>query len=169
MFPDIIPSKVIESMFYEIEVDDVLTEQDLQSLITRMYDHPERDFYYFQEKNGRSNELLDKARSQHEVLMDDVEFFYYRHPSTSGYTRIEIRDGRYQWDWQRQVVQKGPMFMRIRLLLSERKTRALEIQQKIEAERESDSNPLELKPNFMGLGIDIFKAGRWIKKLLKGK
>jgi hypothetical protein len=32
-------------MFYEIEVDDVLTEHDLQTLITRMYDHPERDFY----------------------------------------------------------------------------------------------------------------------------
>ena len=52
---------------------------------------------------------------------------------------------------------------RVKLTLSERIRRELEIKQKIETERKKDSNPLELKPNFMGIGIDLRKASKWLK------
>ena len=125
-FPDITPSSITESMFYEIESTNIKTEKDFQGLVQQMFEYPERDFYYFQEKDGPRNRLmLAKERSGH-ILMDPTEFFYYPHPTSKGYVRIEVHDGQYSWDWQREVVEKGPMFMRSTLRLSARTKRELE-------------------------------------------
>jgi len=50
--------------------------------------------------------------------------------------------------------------------LSEKKKRALEVFQKIEIEKKIDINPIELKPNFMGFGEDLFKMLRMIRNWL---
>lgn len=59
------------------------------------------------------------------------------------------------------------------MMLSERKRRELEIREKIDTEKSFDVNPVELKPNFMGIGIDLRKAYQWsinlFKKLKKHK
>lgn len=157
--------KVRESRFHVIEVDDFITADDLQKLVLFMYNFPERDFSYYPEKNGRRNKLLEEAFDQHVILVKEIEFHYFKHPNfIRDYIKILPRDGEYDWDWEKEVAQKGPEFLQIKLELSERQKRALEIEENVAAHKASDSNPLQLKPNFHGIGIDLPKLWKWIKK-----
>jgi hypothetical protein len=163
VFPNIIPDKMEISEFHIIENADIQTADDLNELILLMLNHPERSYHYFAKKGEPANELLENSKHQGEILMNTTEFFYYKHPNNDrDYIKIQ-RDGG-QLDWEKEVVKKGPMFVRINLQLSEKKKRELEICQKIELEKRMDNNPIELKPNFMGFGIDLFKMFRIIRK-----
>jgi diguanylate cyclase (GGDEF)-like protein len=136
-FPDILPSSIEESYFHRFEEGDIVTEQDVQALIALMYDHPEREFYFLAE-GGRTPFALGLAINRGDILKVETQFFWYRHPTIPhDYVHIEVRDGNYAWDWEREVVEKGPTFARIKMRLSERKSRELEVNQKIAAERKS--------------------------------
>lgn len=135
VFPNILPSSIKESIFRVIEPDDIQTEQDLQHLISLLFHEPECNFYYFVEKDGKQNSFLSAAKDRKDILMNEVEFFYYKHPKFDrDYIRIENRNGKYNFEWEKEVVEKGPMYLRIRLQLSERKKRELEILQKVKIE-----------------------------------
>jgi TIR domain-containing protein len=137
VFPDITPSKITESVMYVIEPDDIKSEKDLQSLIHQMFDYPDRDFYLFQEKDGTRNDRIIAADTLGTILMSETEFFYYKHPNFErDYIKIERPDGNYKWDWEREVVEKGPMFMRTKLKLTERTNRQLDAWQRIGFEEE---------------------------------
>ncbi len=167
-FPDIIPSSMREGALHEIEEGDIATAEDLQILLDLMYTYPERDFYYFRKMVSPSSGPLDRAISEGIILKEEAEFFWYTHPKNPhDYVRIEVRDGKYQWDWQKEAVEKSPMSVRIKLRLSERKRREMEIKETVEAQREADANPVELKPNVMGFGLDLLKAFRWLRKRIK--
>jgi hypothetical protein len=165
VFPNIIPDKIEIGEFHIIEDTDIQTADDLKELILLMFNYPKRSFYYFGKKDGAPNELLENSKCRGEILMNVTEFFYYKHPQNQrDYIKIK-RDGG-QSDWEKEVVKKGPMFLRIKLELSEKKKRELEVYQKIELEKRIDTNPIELKPNFFGFGIDLFKMFRVIKNWL---
>jgi len=165
VFPNIIPDKMEISESHIIEYEDIQTENDLSELILLMFNHPERSFYYFQKKDRSPNKFLEKVKCQGEILMNVTDFFYYKHPKNDrDYIKIH-RDGG-EFDWEKEVTKKGPMFVRITLQLSERKKRELEIHQKIGMEKNTDTNPIELKPNFFGFGIDLFKMFGIIKNWL---
>jgi hypothetical protein len=165
VFPNIIPDKMEIGEFHEIEDADIQTADDLNELILLMFNHPERTFYYFGKKDGSPNELLENLKCRSDILMNVTEFFYYKHPNGDhDYIKIQ-RDGG-QLDWEKEVVKKGPMFVRIKLELSEKKKRELDVYQKIEIENRINTNPIELKPNFWGFGIDLIKLARAIKNLL---
>jgi len=167
-FPDILPSSMRETRVYKIEEGDIQTDEDLRQLVTEMYDHPERDFHYFRQRVGAAVGPLDRAIAEGTILEDEAGFFWYPHPKyPHDYVHIEVRDGDYEWDWQKEVVERGPMFVRIKMKLPERKGRELEIKERIEAERAVNANPLELRPNFMGIGVDLFKAIRWMRQRLR--
>ena len=101
-------------------------------------------------------------------MTNEIEFNFYRHPSfRRDFIRIVAKDGRYSFDWEKDVVEKGPMFLRVTLKLAEWKRRELEIRQQVEAVKASDANPLELNPNFMGFGIDLLKAVRYVRRKKK--
>ena len=135
VFPNIIPSSIKESVFRIIEPDDIQTEQDLQHLISLLFHEPECNFYYFVEKDGKQNSFLSAAKDRKDILMNEVEFFYYKHPKFErDYIHIENRNGKYNFEWEKEVVDRGPMYLRIRLQLSERKKRDLEILQKVKIE-----------------------------------
>jgi hypothetical protein len=124
VFPNIIPDKLEVSEFHTIENADIQTADDLNDLILLMFNHPERSYYYFAKKEGPLNELLENSKNRGEILMNVTEFFYYKHPKNDrNYIKIQ-RDGG-QFDWEKEVVKKGPMFVRIKLELSEKKKRAL--------------------------------------------
>lgn len=168
VFPNIIPDKMEIGEFHVIENTDIQTVDDLNELILLMFNYPEHSFYYFRKKDGSPNELLENPKTQGDILMKLTEFFYYKHPNNErDYIKIQ-RDGG-QSDWGKEVVKKGPMFVRIKLALSEKKKRELEVYQKIELEKRMDTNPIELKPNFFGFGIDLFKMFRIIKNWLSGR
>jgi hypothetical protein len=134
-FPDITPSSMKRSMLYVIEEFDIKTDEDFQGLIHKMFNYPDRDFYYYQEKDGHRNQLMVTMERLGYILMDETVFFYYRHPRYArDYVHIEVHDGKYEWDWQREVVEKGPMFMQSKLRLTERTKRELETWQRLQME-----------------------------------
>jgi hypothetical protein len=58
VFPDITPDMITEKQFYSIKEFDTKTEDEFQDLIHLMFDYPDRDFYYFQQKDGVGNQLI---------------------------------------------------------------------------------------------------------------
>lgn len=141
VFPNIIPDKMEISEFHVIEDADIQTVDDLNELLSFMFNHPEHSFYYFCERDRGVNGLLENSKRRGEILMNVTEFFYYKHPNGNrDYIKIH-RDGG-QSDWQKGVVKKGPMFVRINFELSEKKKRELEVYQKIEIEKKIDTNPI---------------------------
>jgi TIR domain len=70
-------------------------------------------------------------------LFAETEFFYYKNPNLKRhYLHIERHGDQYEFDWERKVVEKGPMFMRTTLRLPERTRRELETLQRLELEEE---------------------------------
>jgi hypothetical protein len=160
-FPDIPLAGVRKSTFFVIEPEDIQTDADLQQLLQMIFNLPEASFYYF-EGNGHRNGLMFGARDAGQLLLNEVEFEFYKHPRyRRDYVRIPKRDT-YQFEWEKEVVEKGPMFMRFKLTLSERARRLFEVEERIKIEKKLDLNPLELKPNFFGIGVDLPRAWRWL-------
>lgn len=137
LFPDILPSTEEISKSYILKAGDIKTKEDIDELIGLLYTEPESSFYYFSEKDkGNADTLLMEAENQGDILMNKSEFFYYEHPKSERYfMKIEVRDGNYQWPWQKEVVEKGPMFVKKELKLSQRKRTELETLQKIGMEK----------------------------------
>jgi hypothetical protein len=54
-------------------------------------------------------------------------------------------------------VRKGPMFARIKLGLHPWKRKQMDLARLSNFVQARDVNPVELKPNFMGFGIDLIK------------
>ena len=133
VFPDILSSSIKESKFRILESGDINTQEDMSELIRLLFEEPECSFYFFSEKDrGNKDSLLVVAMNQGDIVVDKTEFFYYKHPNHDrDYLEIEVRDGNYQWPWQKEVVEKGPMFVRREIKLSQRKRTELETLQKI--------------------------------------
>ncbi|MFZ5994142.1 MAG: hypothetical protein ACOYU4_04045 [Thermodesulfobacteriota bacterium] len=167
VFPDILPDEVTMSKHHDIENGDIQTEDDLKQLLLLMFNHPERSFYYFTEKDSKPNEFLAKAENQEAILMNKVEFFYYKHPKNNhDYVKISRNGG--EFEWQKEVVKQGPMFIRIEVELTKRMKRRLEVITKNEIEKSIDGCPLEVKPGFWGISLDVPKLWRWIKRRKAG-
>jgi hypothetical protein len=164
-FPDIPLDKVTKSKVFSIEVDDIETEADRRKLISLLFNSPEAAVYYFEPRGGPQNELIHQALLRGDILAPTVEFFYYKHPNFQhDYVRIQSRGGEYKFDWQKKVAENEPMFTRMALSLSERKKRELTARYQLELQQESESsNPIELKPGFGGVSIDLLKAWDWIR------
>lgn len=136
-FPIDIFDKVTQSRVYFIEVGDIQNAEDLQKLISLLYTFPESEFYYFVPKEGGEFGMVNE---QNGILTNEIEFFYYKHPNFAhDFIRIKNKGGEYAFDWEREVVEREPMFMRVPLQLATWKKRELEIQQKIETERSSNT------------------------------
>jgi len=160
---DILPDKVEVIKYHRFENKDIQSEEALNELISLMFDHPERDFYVFAEKNSKPNTLLMKANKDGAILINEVELFYYRHPRDKrSFVRISRNGG--EFEWQKELTKQGPMFQRAKLELTARMKRRLEAFNKIELEKISDSFPIELKPNLFGIGLDLKKLFRFVQQ-----
>lgn len=160
---DILPDKVEVIKYHRFENNDIQSEEALKELISLMFDHPERDFYVFAEKDSKPNTLLMKANKDGEILINEVELFYYRHPKNKlSFVRIPRNGG--EFEWQKELAKQGHMFQRAKLELTARMKRQLEVRNKIELEKISDSFPIELKPNLFGIGLDLNKLFRFVRQ-----
>jgi hypothetical protein len=159
---DILPSKVEVIKYHRFENNDIQTEEMLKELISLMFDHPERNFYVFAEKDSKPNPLLMKANRDDVILISEVELFYYRHPKDKRvFVRIP-RDGG-EFEWEKELAKQGPMFQRVKLELTARIKRELEAHNKIELEKMSDSFPINFKPKLFGIELDLKKLGRVVR------
>jgi hypothetical protein len=135
-FPNIMPSSISLSRFLNYQRNDIGSEEELQDLIANLFYHPEFTAYYFCAHDERWDSLLTEALATGEVLIAKTENFFFRHPRASGFTKIEVRDDNYEFEWQREVVEAGPMYSRSTLVLSAHKRLSLETRQKIQMEEE---------------------------------
>ncbi len=137
VFP-FVPDSIKESRFYVIEAGEVSNDRDIQDLIQRLWREPEVDFFYFHGHMGGPpiDPALLRARKRGDILMDESERRYYKHPENRrDYLRILPKgEGAYQWDWEREVVEKGPEYWRVTLKLSQRKREELDAWRKIQLE-----------------------------------
>lgn len=160
-FPDITPAHIVRSRFHVIEENDIRSEEDLQRLLRLMYEQPEHAFYLYAAKDRGINNRIVAAERLGRVRFLSEDFFYFRHP-TYQQDYVQILEHQIQWDWERDVIAKGPMFVRVTLGLtkkSERQFEHVEI-----AAKQKDSSPLILRPTFSGIGIDLPKLWAWLKE-----
>jgi len=136
VFP-FVPDSIKEKRFQVIEAGDLKTDTDVAALIREMWLQPEVDFYYFYGHMGgpTADRALLGARYAGDVLMDELERRYYKHPRFQrDYIRIVPRGEKYESDWEREVVEKGPEFWRVHLKLSARKRDELDAWRKVQFE-----------------------------------
>lgn len=160
---NISPDEITITASHVFEEQDVQKDSNIYQIIRWLYFYPEREFFLFLNEGNKANRDIIRKLEICGLLAPKTELNYYRHPNNHPKDYIKLNSEKISFDWEKDVIKKGPKYIRIRLHLSERKKRELEIQEKMEAEQESNKNPLELKPNFMGLGIDILKLFKWIK------
>ncbi len=155
-----IPDRVEMTAMHVLDADDLKSDDDIRELVSLMYAHQEREFYLFLEQGESANRAILDRLEGFGLLSDTSEFYYYRHPNSER-SYIRIQSNEIKFDWEKKVVDKGPVFVRKVLKLSQATTRSLIIQEQITIEKIQDVNPLELKPNFFGIGLDLSKFWRW--------
>jgi len=161
-----IPDRIEETVMHELEAEDVESEDDIHELVRLMFAHNERGFHLFLEQGKPLNKAIKERLERFGILLGDSEFYYYKHPKLER-NYIRIQRHRIQFDWEQDVVDKGPMFFRTSLKLSQAMTRQLTIQEQLTIEKTQDVNPLELKPNVFGIGLDLSKFFRWASRWFK--
>jgi hypothetical protein len=166
-FPEELATDVKLSQFYTIENSDIATEDDLDRLVELMFHYPERNFYLFGLKEQGANHIVVSAE-QHGILrIERYETQYYAHPKFErDWVKIDKRNPK--WDWEKNVIENSPEYIRFTLKLTERWRKKMELGEALSAaEPKEDKNPLLLKPNFFGMGIDLPKAWDWLKAKCK--
>jgi TIR domain-containing protein len=127
------PSKVIRGMSYHYEVSDFYSEEDFQQLAMLMFEYPDRMFYLFKEADGRMSELLLAKEDLGEIVFPESEYFYYKIENRR-FIHIEVHDGKYRHYQEKEIVEKGPMYIRSTMQISKRKRMEMETWLKIELE-----------------------------------
>lgn len=161
-FPNIIPDSIKKSRIWVLENDDFESGNDVSELLAQLFDYPEDHFYLFIENGTPINTFMNASIEQGIIRIVETQSFFYRHPKFKR-DYVRIREHSIKWDWEREVVKKGPMYFRDELVLSEKTRRTFEMQQLVEMQKSQGSNPLKLEPNFMGIGVDLRKVYAWLK------
>lgn len=162
-FPDHLITSLRRSQFHSIENGDIATEENLDQLINLMFHYPERDFYLFASKDSGVNHLVLSAEQLGVLRIEVTEMQYYPHPNYK-HDWIKIDKPDPTWDWEKEVRENSPEFMRCTLKLTDRWRRKLDLQEALaDSKSEEGQNPFLLKPSFYGLGIDLPKAWKWLK------
>ena len=166
-FPEGLATDVKRSKFYTIENTDISTEEDFNHLVELMFQYPERKFYIFGVKEQGANHLVVSAEQHGILLIERSETQYYAHPNFErDWVRIDKQSPK--WDWEKEVIESAPEYIRFTLKLTERWRRKMDLNEALSAtEAQADKNPLLLKPSFFGMGVDLPKAWNWIKSKLR--
>ncbi len=163
-----IPDRIEMTAIHVLEASDVVHEEDIMELVRLLYMHPEHKFYIFLEQGKPINKEILKRIESFGVLSGANEFYYYKHPKFDR-DYICIQRHKIEFDWEREVVDRGPMFFRTSLKLSKAMTRRLSMQEQMSWQKSQDTNPLELKPGFFGFAVDLKKLWWWLKRLFSKK
>jgi hypothetical protein len=113
----LIPDKATCTSFINLQDKDITSDEDVQNLILDIYYRPEVEFYYYQEYGKERNKYLSQACNSGQILMNDFEYYYYKHPNFIQ-TYVKIQKHNIKFDWQREVRESTPMFIKTRVLLS---------------------------------------------------
>ena len=166
--PTVTLSSARPSRVWTLENGDFSDEGDVSNLIGRLYDYPEDFFYLYGQEGLPIAPALQIAIDSRVILIKEWQHNHYPHPQFQR-DYVRLLHGQIFWAWERALVASGPMCIRYELALSAEARRTLEQQQLIAMHKASDSNPIELTPNFCGIGIDLYKAFDWLSNAVGGK
>jgi uncharacterized protein YciU (UPF0263 family) len=131
------PISIKKRGFRVIEYGEMQSDEDVQQLIHLLWRQPEITAYYYYRKDGPMDKGLSAAHARGDILMNEMKQRFYAHPNFKrDYIQIIDRDGNYEWDWEKEVVEKGPEFRQVKLELTGWKKTQLEIWDKIQIEEE---------------------------------
>lgn len=126
IFPEsIIPDKVEESLIHILENDDFTNPKEVKKFIEVMYKCPERKFYLFVEHDKPINQYLMEAKNKNKILMNVCELNFYPHPKFKR-DYIKIDKNNISFDWEKDVLNKSPMFKKITLTLTKEAEKELD-------------------------------------------
>jgi hypothetical protein len=141
------PDSMKVNNFRVIESGDLKTDDDIGHLIYLLFREPECDFFYYYQDGGPIDSALQKAVNAGDILMRETEWRYFRHPKFKrDYIKIPKHD--IKWEWEKEVAEKGPEFVKARLELSARKRTEIEALQKVELEEYFRKKVREQKYNY---------------------
>ena len=149
-------------MFHVIESDEIASEEDLDYLIRFMFEFSERDYFLFCPVSNGVNQFVLAAEIHGVLNISLTEMRYFPHTSFD-HDYIKLDREERLWDWEKEVRETSPEFMRCTLKLTERWRRKLELHEALadqEANKEPAS-PLILKPGMFGIGLDLPIALKW--------
>lgn len=137
VFP-FVPDKITKSHFRAIEKSDITSEEDLQQLVDLLWKEPDTHCYYYFPTTEPAGEILLAAEMFGQIHLREMERHYYRHPTGGDRDFVQIAQpaAEYRWEWQREVVEKGPEFWRVTLTLSSRGRAELDAAYKVELEEQ---------------------------------
>lgn len=120
------PDKVAENVMYIFEQGDLDTEKQINGLISLIFEYPEREFFLFLKADVALSEKLKLAKQQNIILFSEVESFYYKHPKNIK-DYVKISGNNPQFEWEKELIKKGPEYRRFTLKLTEKAKRDLGI------------------------------------------
>ena len=158
----------------EVFESELLCDDELQALLHDMYFFEDETYYVYREHDKSPDPDFSVERlSQVGIALTSHENYFYRRPfSDQGlepYSYVRILPGEDRHPWQKEIVRKGPMFTRIKLELHPWKKKQMDLARLSSFVQARDVNPVELKPNFMGFGIDLIKLWSWIRSRFQRK
>jgi hypothetical protein len=130
------PDTISASRFRNLLASDLDSEEALERLMVDLLYNPDVETYYFSAAGTMENQFIKAATDRGDILKIELEKFYYANPKAErDFFHIpKARYGDYSFDWQRELVEKGPEYIRIRLKLSERQRLELETLHRIQRE-----------------------------------
>jgi hypothetical protein len=109
------------------------------------------------------NKFIADAEGAGRIVYREMKFYYYQHPPGGRhYIRVEWHN-RELPDWEKELVQKGPVFSQTELALSEGERSRRDL---ADLKRPAEEpNPFILRPSLYGIGIDLPKTWKWLRNL----
>jgi hypothetical protein len=117
MFPDIKPSSIRRSAVWDLWANDLDSEEDAELLLHLAFQHPEGEFHIFNFEDEPMPSTVRAAIDGGQLLVTETQMSWYEHPRWPGnYVHI----GRHpEWDWQKEVLEKGRPMLRHEVVLSD--------------------------------------------------
>ncbi len=135
----IMPTSIKESTFRNFIVGDFKNEQDINGLLLLMFEDQECNYYYFVEnyfveKDTSEDSKIAYLINRGDIRVIETQFYWYKHPKAEKkdyFVHLYRPKEEYQFKWEKELVDKGPMYARKELKLSKNKSIELEIAKKI--------------------------------------
>jgi len=109
-------------------------EKAVLELMAMMFNQPEIDYEHYSEYQKPKDIALNQAIDRGDIILVKSDCYYYKHPEDKGSFMHINPSEREIFDWEDELVSRGPSFVKNVLKLSERKKREYETWQKIEME-----------------------------------
>lgn len=131
------PDSVSVREFVNILSSDLDSEESLQRLVTDLFYRPDVAFQYFHTAGSQDNQFIKAAIDKGDLLTIQYEKFYYKNPKAiKDFFHIPgARSGKFHFDWEHDLVEAGPEYIRRQIKLSEPKRIELEARHRIHHEQ----------------------------------